>query len=228
MANQTILVPLDRGSIGECAIPLAASLARTLRRRLRILHAIPPVIGGDSIRAEFKAAADRYLSRQREVIREHHGISPLAVARFGPAAPTIVEEVEREREAISLIVMATSQRRGLLRQTLGSVAEEVIEGAPVPVVVVPAAHQRATERVPRVLLPIDGSACSVAILPPVAELAKGLRADVSLLHVETADIFGTPCSVAAASALTQAKAFMSREESRPWSTVSKGALVPKS
>ncbi len=75
----------------------------------------------------------------------------------GEAADTIVEEIGVRRP--DLVVMSTHGRSGIRRWIYGSVADEVMRRAPVPVLLVPAAcpGEWPSNRAPRVLLPLDGS-----------------------------------------------------------------------
>jgi nucleotide-binding universal stress UspA family protein len=80
--------------------------------------------------------------------------------------------------------MATHGRSGLGRAVLGSVADEVLRHAPVPVLLVPAARAGAwpASGPLRVLVPLDGSDFALEALGPVRRLAGLTGADVTLLR----------------------------------------------
>jgi len=83
----------------------------------------------DGLKAELKADLEgdvRALSKA--------GFQVEASVRFGDAAREIVAAAERER--VELVVMATHGRSGLGRLLMGSVAEAVLRGVSVPVMMV--------------------------------------------------------------------------------------------
>jgi nucleotide-binding universal stress UspA family protein len=82
--------------------------------------------------------------------------------------------------------MATHGRGGFARWALGSVAEKVVRGIDVPVYLVPA-HAKAPAPPKRILVPLDGSAIAAAILPAVQEIARAVRAKLSLLRAYSRD-----------------------------------------
>lgn len=130
-----ILVPLDGSQVAEAALDQALKMATSEEVELRILNAWPHNVAID-------ASADaKHVERVRE---EHRGYlrkwkDKLASEGVNVSA-TLVEEdpvpailsVAREEE-IDLIVMSSHGRSGLTRLVLGSVAEQVVRGAPCPV-----------------------------------------------------------------------------------------------
>jgi nucleotide-binding universal stress UspA family protein len=88
-----------------------------------------------------------------------------------------------------LIVMSTHGRTGVARTLWGSVADEVVRSANIPVLLV-SAHQplpQADGCAPnfrRILVPLDGSALSEQALPVAGALAQVEGAEVVLLNVE--------------------------------------------
>jgi nucleotide-binding universal stress UspA family protein len=99
----------------------------------------------------------------------------------------------RQADALKadLLVMATRSPALAERLLLGSVAERLVQLAPVPVVVVPrdATAWRASQPVD-VLIPLDGSPLAERALPIGSGLAQVLEGDLHLLwvasHVDTA------------------------------------------
>jgi nucleotide-binding universal stress UspA family protein len=89
-----------------------------------------------------------------------------------------------EKENISLIVMATHGRTGIRRWTLGSTANKVARSFKCPVLLI-----RANTDVPesvhldKILVPLDGSKQSEAVLPYIENLASKLKNSISLLTV---------------------------------------------
>jgi nucleotide-binding universal stress UspA family protein len=93
-----------------------------------------------------------------------------------------------------LIVMSTHGRTGFNRWLLGSVAEQVLQGAEVPIVLVRTSQERSTQpfQLRRVLVPLDGSPLGEQCLPYLDELAKQASPEITLLYVETAAISEPP------------------------------------
>jgi nucleotide-binding universal stress UspA family protein len=109
---------------------------------------------------------------------------------YGPAAPSILRAADEERTDV--IVMSTHGRGGLGRWLYGSVADEVLRHAAVPIVLISATCERAwsVEGPFRLLVPLDGSPLAEAALGPAGEVADALGAELVLLRVvEPADGF---------------------------------------
>lgn len=86
----------------------------------------------------------------------------------------------REKKA-DLIAMSTHGRGGVVRLIAGSVAEEVLRKARVPVLVT--RPETKVHEWKRVAVALDGSERSEAILPEAARLARKMGASLELLHV---------------------------------------------
>jgi len=136
-----ILVPLDGSELAELALTDAFSLAQLHQAEVTLLQVISPlehlVVNGDLFLDELwalqKNAAVRYLediSRRDECknLKIH-----LAV-EMGPTAEKIIEYTHQA--PIDLIVMATHGRSGFKRWVYGSVADKVLRGADLPVLLV--------------------------------------------------------------------------------------------
>jgi nucleotide-binding universal stress UspA family protein len=86
--------------------------------------------------------------------------------------------------------MATHGRGGLAQAVLGSVAEEVLRKSPAPLLLVGPDLERGAWESPEwfadghILVALDGSEVSQAILPVAAEWARLLGLRVELVHVD--------------------------------------------
>ena len=169
-----IVVPLDGSALAERAISYASTLAWTLNGRLILFRALS--------HGESKPEAEASLSRLSEELAAG-GVPAQTEVVFGEAAAGIAEMAEAERN--SLIVMSTHGRSGLGRWLYGSVADEVLHHAGVPVILVSLGCDRAwpLDRPLRVLAPVDGSELSEQALASISQLAGSLRAELTLLHV---------------------------------------------
>lgn len=104
-----------------------------------------------------------------------------ALEREGDPAVEILAAARDEQ--VSLIAMSTHGRSGVARLVRGSVAERVLRGAQVPVLLVNPFTQPADARLRRILVPVDASDLSTSVLPEVTELAKAYGSHVILFHV---------------------------------------------
>ena len=191
---RSILVPLDGTRFAEAALPAAARLARQARGRLHLLLAHQPtlaLVGPGEIAAP-DPGLDRALLDQEECYLAgvaasagQAGVGTVSLGQaVGPAGDAICEEADRIEA--DLIVMATHGRSALGRLWLGSVSHHVIRYAGRPVLLVnPHRAHKVLEPHPGagILVALDLSAFSEAVLQPVAELAGLLEAHITLLHV---------------------------------------------
>lgn len=134
-----IVVPVDFTETSETALDYAIELAKKFGSSITVLHAYEiPVFGFPDgaliatadVAANISSAAQQALGRMVDA-RQNTGVAVEAILRDGVAWEEI-NRVAEERKA-DLIVLGTHGRRGLARALLGSVAENVIRTAKVPV-----------------------------------------------------------------------------------------------
>jgi nucleotide-binding universal stress UspA family protein len=175
-----ILVPLDRSALAERAIPYAIALAQVTNGHIVLLHAIPSGLALHRGEAELDAAAR--LDELADQLR-HQGIRVDARTVPGNAAEAIVATAGRAHTDV--IVMSTHGRGGLGRWLYGSVADQVLRWAEVPILLVSAAcdHPWPTDRPLKMLVSLDGSETSEAVLDSARQLGQILGADAIFLRV---------------------------------------------
>ena len=143
-----ILVPLDGSELAEHAMEVAVGIAQKFGSEvflLRVAVAEPALVGlpgmaprpyetfgGNAQRDQDEAESYLYSIKLRWFGR---GVAFHAQVLSG-TAPELIVETARAQEA-DLIVMSTHGRSGLSRLIYGSVAEAVLRGAHVPVLLVP-------------------------------------------------------------------------------------------
>ena len=137
MNASKILCPTDFSTMGQTALEMATSLARDRGATLLIVHVEEPPMayGGGELyygieepnREELKRMLSEVVPADPAVAYEHR-------LMIGSPATAIVEMAQREN--VSLIVMPTHGRTGLMRLLMGSVAEEVVRKAKCPVLTV--------------------------------------------------------------------------------------------
>jgi nucleotide-binding universal stress UspA family protein len=145
-APHRIVVPLDGSALAEQAIPLAAAVAQQAGAAVTVVYSVawaamamadPAGYGAAMVTADLLTQAEAdgraYLAEVRERLRAQN-LSAQAVVRIDPAADAILT-VATEQQA-DVIVMCTHGRSGLGRWVLGSVADRVLRGATIPVLLV--------------------------------------------------------------------------------------------
>jgi len=136
MNAHKILYPTDFSAAGECALEMAASLARDRGATLLIGHVEEPpmVYGGVEFYYGIEGTREEIARRLNEVVPADPTVACEHRLIAGAPAAAIVELAEQEN--VDLIVMATHGRTGLTRVLMGSVAEEVVRKAKCPVLTV--------------------------------------------------------------------------------------------
>ena len=210
-----IIVPLDGSRLAEKALPHAVALARATGSGLTLLQAVPTASSAGALAwavpfAQSAVAREEVVESARKYLRSvaQHNESagagvPLQVELVeGDAAEGIILHVEQDPNA-AMIVMATNGRSGLSRWVLGSVAEKVLQAAPVPLALIRPAEvsgESAGEsqvggsafepsRVPRIpeyktiLVPLDGSPLAEEALEQARALAAAIEATLLLVSV---------------------------------------------
>jgi len=197
--KRTILVPLDGSAQAETVLPHAMAAARATNSTLTLLQVIASssmleatvwpvgVPAGSMIdSAEERRMAYAYL--QTTASKLHDGEVEFATQVLeGDPATEIVRRAQAGGE-VRMIAMATHGRSGIGRWVFGSVAEKVLHGAPVPLLLVRVqAGAPVASALPApggyrtILVPLDGSRFAEQALDQAAELAA--RSDARLLLV---------------------------------------------
>lgn len=223
-----ILVPLDGSPFSEEALPLAIGVARRTGAELRLLHVMESLYGKV---IESEAAITDEMDGLARRIMEAAGVTAMVGVRRGEAVPEICAYIEEE--GIDLVVMATHGWGGIRRAWLGSVTDELVRAAKVPLLVVrpqggePAAAppegaavgsghpplQGAEIR--HALLTLDGSDLAESAVEPLLALA-GPDARYTLLRVVPIPIPGDAMTAGWDPALWQDLLPTLRDEARDY------------
>lgn len=190
----TILVPLDGSPLAARALVFARRLAVAGAHPVVLLRAYLPDPGNLSLRLHYpeqsaieRANLDRGLA-QAQLIAAGDRLrrSGLTVAvRFVEKAPSdAIVETAAATDA-GLIVLATHAYGGLRRWVRGSVTDEVLRRAEIPVLVIPAAAIRRwpAHQPMSVLMTLDGSGLAQTVIEPALVIAEDLQAPIILLSV---------------------------------------------
>lgn len=188
-----ILFPTDFTRCSDQAFNHALFMAEQFGATLQLFHAIvlheddpaDPARrfpeGEELFRRLFEIADSELAARL-----EQHGEGPVTIEEYRgrgvSAAETILDHAAEHD--VDLIVMGTHGRRGPARLFYGSVAEEVVRFARVPVLTLRELEEpREIEAFERILVPIDFSGHSKEAIAYARELAGAYDARLQLLHV---------------------------------------------
>jgi nucleotide-binding universal stress UspA family protein len=131
-----ILVPLDGSPLAEGILGEVRALAGPLRATLLLVRAIErpayPMLDVATVQAREAEDAAAYLDRVKAGL-EADGFRAQAEVLTGDPARAILEQAAKVEAHV--IAMTTHGRSGLDRWLLGSVAEKVLSGSEVPVLV---------------------------------------------------------------------------------------------
>ncbi len=179
--EQTVLIPID-GSESDVEILLyVRAIAPKETARIVLLHVTPEV-------KPTEAALD-YLPNTKNIHDQlsYEGWNVVRERRLGNPVDEIV------KMAVLLpattLLMSTHGRSGLERIRDGSVTEQVLKQSPCPVFILHSARpeppdKRTDDLFKRILVPLDGSDASSAILGCVERFAKLHDSEVILFHDE--------------------------------------------
>lgn len=136
---EDVLVPTDGSSAATHAADYLAELAATLDATLHVLSVVDDTELGVDIRStgggkETEQAAEDAIDAIISTAEEHGVTDTVRHVEHGTPAEEILDVVESNE--IHAVGMGTTGRRGTDRILLGSVAEETVRSAPVPVVTV--------------------------------------------------------------------------------------------
>lgn len=179
---ERILVPLDGSPLSESILPVAEVLARDYGAELLLIRAVLPR-GADPLEPDVELApgAEAYLLRKVKELNAR-GLARVRWSVWhGRPEQAIGQAAVQSR--VDLITMTTHGRGGFGRLLLGSVAESVVRSSPAPVLLVRGEPSWIRGAISRILVPLDGSQLSEAILPVVERLAGPFDFTIDLLAI---------------------------------------------
>ena len=146
MKYKRILLPLDGSSMAERALPHAAAQAECFGAELILLRVLEPF---PYVRGMSLAALERMREETNEWVQDYLDRLSTALQERGIQVKTVIAEGPEFRKRlcfiaenqVDLIVICTRGRSGLSRWLMGSVADRVVRGATVPVLLVRGASE---------------------------------------------------------------------------------------
>ncbi len=183
-----VLIPLDGSPLAEQVFAYVQQLASPSTTALVLVTIVEtwrfvPYLDGLSAQISLgpvRGIAETYLARQYEQWQSL-GYQVHTHLGEGDAAQEILRVAESS--GADLIAMTTHGRSGFERWSLGSVAERVIQGAKLPVLLVREAMEVSGGQLQRLLVPLDGSPLAEQVLPQAQALAQATDAQILLLQV---------------------------------------------
>ena len=185
-----IIVPLDGSPLAEVALPYAEEVAGKLGRKITLLSVLPPEDTKQQMKHHryLKDVTDNTIQQIKKYTDNppKDEVKVEAATRWGSPAEGILSFVRKGHPC--LIVMATHGRSGLSRWAIGSVADKIVRASSMqPLLLIRAngAHPdvRARRIFKKVLVPLDGSHESEAVLPHISEIARHLKMEIVLIQV---------------------------------------------
>lgn len=183
----TILVPLDGSRLAEHALPAARRIAGETGATIvlvRVAHAADLFTAPLAAPTAAVQEADTYLwQTQQTLVRDGFTVRTEVLCR-DPAEAIVLAATIHDAD---LIVMSTHGRSGFSRAVLGSVAEQVLHMAPVPVLLVRVFHltgRTLTGSYRKILVPLDGTPLGVEALRYATQDDIAREAEITLLHAE--------------------------------------------
>ena len=191
---KAIMVPTHGEDTERPALAVAINLALKWNAELRLVQvdtSAPALEAGTIGFAETEDFSSAWHSAREKrltaLVAECRawGVAAVPVMEEGLAGPALTRYAESS--GVDFIVIASHARGGLKRISMGSVTDYVIRNTHLPVLVVKphatfVSNVPGTD-VPRILVPLDGSAVAEGILQHVEALALGLNARVILLQI---------------------------------------------
>lgn len=179
-----ILVPLDGSKLAELALPYAEELTGVFNSEVVLIGISEP---GES---QYSHMYQLYIEKMAEAVRNRiKKVSPMVIVRpvvlDGRPAEGIIDYAEKND--VSLIIMVSHGRSGIMSWTLGSVANKVLQRTGPPILLIRAKASQleagAQGLFNRILVPLDGSDVGEVVLPHVRQLTEKLESEVILLQV---------------------------------------------
>ena len=179
--EQTILIPIDGTESVEKTLLYVRSISKREKTQVVLMHVTPKVNSLNAaveVHPNVSAIHDALQSEDWNVKREERIGDPVReIIKMSILLPA------------TMIMMSTHGRSGIERIREGSVTEQVLKQSPCPVFILHSTRQQPADNrredvFKRILVPLDGSEASAAILSCVERFARMHDSEVVLFHDE--------------------------------------------
>jgi nucleotide-binding universal stress UspA family protein len=193
----TIVIGVDDSARSEDAVAFARRLAGATTGRVIVACAFPysdvpnraaNLIYRDALKADANATATRMSADLSDIPSER-----IHTAALGNPSPAhALHDLAKDEQAVIVVVGSThSGRAG--RVLPGATAERLLHGAPCAVAVVPDGYRTlAHPAIRRIGAAYDGSKEAEAAVRSAAEIALALDAELQVIGVVAAELYGAP------------------------------------
>ena len=204
--QQYVLVPIDGSALSEAILPHAIAIARATKSALLLLQVLEPVfepIFGAIGMPEYAEEEQLIEMRDEQLYSIHHYLEKIAsqlradgleiytkVIEGNHPATQIIWEAEHD-PLLLMIAMTTHGRRGVLHWLFGSVAAEVVQATPRPLLLLRPQESDRSFSMPdfnaavylNIVVPLDASTFSEQALDQAADLASATNATLHLISI---------------------------------------------
>ncbi len=228
----SILTPLDRTSFAEQSLPLAAGIARRANAKLDLVevHSLYALEAPSAGWIPFDTESDDECRQQEQLyldatakrvtlmseIPVTTGVLAGCVVLPKMIADSILERAKSDKT--DLIVMVTHGHGQVNRAVGGSVADELVRRASIPVLLV-RPGEKANDIIPEpvidnILIALDGSPLAEQVLDPAFDLARLMEATCKLIRVVPPESSQGDLKSGAASERQEAEIYLERVANR--------------
>ncbi len=188
-----VVVPLDGSELADTAVAHAAEIARHVDGSLHLVRVHVPlstmVVPSDAVVSipdpvldeRIRADAEAWLERRAHAVNQLNDLPVTWELRVGLAESEIVLAAAARRSR--LIVCTTRGAGSAATRWIGSVADSLVRHAWCPVLAMSPEAARRDVRLREILVLLDGSVASAAIIPHAEWLAKSVGANLDYLHL---------------------------------------------
>jgi nucleotide-binding universal stress UspA family protein len=182
-----ILVPLDGSKLAESALPVAASLAKSLKSPVTLLHVIEQDAPGEVHRDRHLTNSDEAEAYLAKIAKS--GFPPnvsvdwhVHTAAVADVARSIVDHSADEFQP-DLILLCAHGNGGMHDLFFGNIAQQVAAASGTPVMLIKPMESLTPFIIKRILVPLDNESVHDEAIPIAKQLAKAFKAQLDLLCV---------------------------------------------
>jgi nucleotide-binding universal stress UspA family protein len=183
-----LLVPLDGSHMAEAALPVAEGLARKFHAKVTLFHVV-------ETKAPKEIHGERHFSTPQEALTCLQQVAQQTLStelqvetRVQPdSSGQVAQEIAQAARELKadLIVMCTHGRGGVKHMLFGSIAQQVLSSAVIPVLLVPPLDDepRRPFSCHKLLVPLDGNSDHELGLHTATQLAETCKSEIHILLI---------------------------------------------